>query len=215
MSRNSTNSTAAGSRIDSAVANERGRGGRVKLNHPSFARAAWLGNGLLALALGYSVFTADWFGALFLGGFLAASVIFVAFEDRLPTLFDALFVSSALVNAIGWAWDYYTTVWGYDEIVHFYTTFAVTLSAGYLTFFAVREHFRHHRLHFVLVISSFGISIGALWEIFEWIILPELTNPVEDMIMDSLGAILAGLVAAWALREEGETSGNSRAISKG
>lgn len=174
----------------------------MNLDRPIFAKAAWVGIAALGLASVYSLVARDWIGGLFMVGFLAASIAFVAFEDRLPTLFDLLFVSSALVNAIGWAWDYYTTVWGYDELVHFYTTFAVTLSLGYLTFYAVRSHFRTHRTHFVLVIASFGVSIGALWEIFEWLILVKLTNPVEDLVMDTLGAILAGFIAAWALGAE-------------
>jgi hypothetical protein len=174
----------------------------VHFNSSIFAKVAWIGIALLAAAAVYSIVMGDWIGVLFLGGFLIASVVFVAFEDRLPTLFDLLFVSAALLNAVGWAWDYYRIIWGYDEIVHFYTTFAVTLSLGYLAFYAVREHFRDHRAHFILVISSFGISIGALWEIFEWLILVELTNPVEDLVMDTFGAVLAGYVAAWALGAE-------------
>jgi hypothetical protein len=177
-------------------------GRRLNFNDPNFARAAWVGIALQALATAYSLVAGDWIAVLFMAGFLAASGVFVAFEDRLPTLFDLLFVGASLVNAVGWAFHYYDTVWGYDELVHFYTTFAVTLSVGYLVFFAVREHFRDHRFHFVVVISSFGISIGALWEIFEWIVLPVLTNPVEDLIMDTLGALLAGLLAAKALGAE-------------
>lgn len=186
----------------------------MNFNHPIFFKAAWVGNGVLALCVGYSALTGDWLGVLFLAGFLVASVCFVAFEGRLPMLFDMLFVGAALLNAIGWAWDYYTTIWGYDEAVHFYTTFAVTLSLGYLAFFAVREHFREHRWHFILVISSFGISLGALWEIFEWLILVKLTNPVEDLIMDTLGAVLAGFVAAWALGAEADDSERSYAAAE-
>jgi hypothetical protein len=184
----------------------------VDINHQAFARVAWAGNGLLALALIHALITGDWLAALFLGGFLAMAAVFVAFESRLPSLFDVLFVSAALVNAVGWAWDYYTSIAGYDEAVHFYTTFAVTLSVGYFTFFAMREHFRHHRAHFVLVISSFGISIGALWEIFELFVLPQPDNVAEDLLMDTFGAVLAGFLAAWALGAENRDSSGQAAL---
>lgn len=100
-------------------------------------------------------------GALLIAVFLIASAAFVAIDTRLPSLFNFLFVAAAIVNAADWVWSFYVTIAGYDEAVHFYTTFAVTLSAGYLTYYSVREHFRHHRAHFVLVISSFGLSHAA------------------------------------------------------
>jgi hypothetical protein len=171
----------------------------MKANDPRFDIAAWIGIALLAAAAIFTAWRGEWLATLGITGFLIASAAFVVFDSRLPTLFNFLFVIAAIVNAAGWVWRFYETIAGYDEAVHFYTTFAVTLSAGYLTYYAVREYFRHHRAHFVLVISSFGLSLGALWEIFEWVILPSLNNPVEDLIMDGLGAVLAGLVAAWAL----------------
>jgi hypothetical protein len=51
----------------------------------------------------------------------------------------------------------------------------------------------------VLVIASFGITLGTFWEIFEWAVLKQLPNPVVDIIMDSLGAVTAGVAAAWIL----------------
>lgn len=161
--------------------------------------AAWSGIALLAGATVISAALGDWLGVAFLAAFLCASILFVVFETDLPPLFDFLFVSAAVVNAAGWVWNLYDTVWGYDEIAHFYTSFAVTLSVGYLAYAAVRSHFRNHLGHFVLIISSFGISLGAFWEIFELMVLQELTNPVVDLVMDTLGAILAGVLAAWAL----------------
>jgi hypothetical protein len=174
----------------------------VNFDSKVFIYVAWAGIGLLAIATVYSVVIGDWLGLLFLAGFLAASIGFVAYENRLPALFDVLFVSSALVNAVGWAWKYYDAIRGYDEVVHFYTTFTFTLSLGYLAFFAVRIHFQHHLWHFVLVIASFGISAGVFWEFFEWMVLPKPDNVLEDLAMDSLGAVLAGCLAAWVLGAE-------------
>jgi hypothetical protein len=174
----------------------------LPLDSKAYVVAAWLGIALLAAALVVLIVRADWVNALLLGPFLIGAAGFVALDHRLPSLFDLLFVVAALLNAIGWTWNAYTSFPGYDEFAHFFTSFTVTLSLGFLIYRRVEEPFREHRLHFVLVIASFGISLGAFWEIFEWAVLKELINPVVDIIMDSLGAVLAGLAAAWLLGTE-------------
>ena len=148
------------------------------------------------------------FGAAILALFLAASITFIAVEDQLPSLFSLLFVMAALLNAAGWVWGFYGSITGYDEFTHFFTTFAGTLALGFLMFKNVRAQFLDYRLHFVLVIASFGITLGVFWKIFEWLFLKQLANPVIDMIMDSIGAITAGVTAAWALGAE--LSGTTR-----
>jgi hypothetical protein len=171
----------------------------MPLENKAYVAAAWLGIVLLAGACVFVLLKGNWFGGLLLAVFLVASVAFVVFDEELPGLFDLLFVAAAIVNAAGWVWDLYGRIPGYDEIAHLYTSFAVTLSLGHLVYRRVRAPFREHRLHFVLVIASFGISLGAFWEIFEWLVLKELQNPVVDIIMDSLGAVLAGIAAAVSL----------------
>ena len=187
----------------------------LNLDNKIYVVAAWIGIAVLAAALVLLVLRGSWLNALLLGAFLAAATAFVAFDQRLPSLFDLLFVVAALLNAVGWTWQAYTGIPGYDEFAHFFTSFTVTLSLGFLVYRSIREPFRQHRLHFVLVITSFGISLGAFWEIFEWAILRELINPVVDIIMDSLGAVLAGFAAAWFLGVESEPdrAASSRARS--
>ena len=157
---------------------------------------------MLALATLVVAMRGDWPGAALLGAFLLASIGFVAFEDRLPALFDVLFVIAAIVNAAGWVWDLYRPVWGYDEFAHAFTTFAAALSFGCLAFYAMRKHFREHRAHFALVIISVGVTLGAWWEVVEWVILKRLVDPVGDIVVDTLGAVAAAGVALWALSKE-------------
>ncbi len=170
------------------------------LENRGYTAAAWIGIAFLAVAIVIAVVNANWFGAVLLAIFLIASLVFVIAEQRLPSLFNLLFVAAAVMNAAGWVWNLYGKIIGYDEFTHFFTSFAITLSLGFLVFDAVKEHFRDHPRHFVLVIASFGITLGAFWEIFEWAALKQLPNPVVDMIMDSLGAVTAGVAAAWVLR---------------
>jgi hypothetical protein len=147
----------------------------MSLSDGRYTVAAWVGVAVLAVALVYVATIGHWFGAVLLTVFLAASVVFVV-SKPLPSLFSLLFVAAAVVNAAGWVWNLYPIV-GYDEIAHGFTSFAVPLSLGFLVYRRVREPFREHRLHFVLVVTSFGITLGAFWGIFEWALLAPLPNP--------------------------------------
>ena len=133
----------------------------MNLEGQIFRIVSYIGIALLALATLIVLVRGDWSGVALLGVFLVASILFVGFEDRLPALFDTLFVLAAIINAAGWVWGLYQPVFGYDEVAHFFTTFAVTLAVGYLLLFVMREHFRDHRLHYVVVVTSFGVTLGA------------------------------------------------------
>lgn len=169
--------------------------------------AAWAGQALLAVAVVVVLFQGCYTGALTLAGFLVASLAFVLREDRLPNLFDMLFVIAALVNAAGWVWNLFEMPGPYDELVHAYTTFAITLALGWLAYGSLFDSFRQHRRLFMLVIASFGIAVGAVWEIVEWTadlllavdVVPGLHDTIVDLIVDSLGALLAGAVSVWVL----------------
>ncbi len=141
--------------------------------------------------------------------FLIISFIFVVRDDKLPTLFDFLFVLAALLNATGWVWNLFGMPGPYDEIVHAYTTFAITLALSFLVYSSMLNIFRNHTLLYLVTITSFGIAIGALWEVAEWSagkilstqVIESLDDTIIDLVMDSLGAGLAALISLWALRE--------------
>lgn len=171
--------------------------------------AAWLGVALLVAAIVFTGAQGQWMMALPLVGFTAAAVLFIKLEAYLPTLFDLLFVIAALLNAGGWAFKWYNTLGPYDEIAHGFTTFAVTLAFGYLAYHRMLSSFHAQRLLFVLTIACFGIAIGALWEIAEWLsdffvaseVVESIDDIIDDLIMDTLGASIAGLFSLWALHD--------------
>lgn len=74
--------------------------------------------------------------------------------------------------------------------------------------------FRNHTLLYLVTITSFGIAIGALWEVTEWSagrilntqVIVSLDDTIIDLVMDSLGAALAALISLWALRKWTNTS---------
>ena len=183
----------------------------VYLNHPYYRIAAWIGIALLAGGLVAVVVQGRWLGVGMLAAFLSASVAFIFTRERLPNLFNLIFVLAAVVNAAGWVWDLYSRIGPYDEMAHAFTTFALTLALGFLVYYSVKAHFATHGLLFVLAIANLGIAIGAIWEVFEWVvnISHSLNDAMIDLIMDSTGAVVAGIFSAWAVRRpSGTTSAN-------
>ncbi|MBH8556091.1 hypothetical protein I8751_27885 [Nostocaceae cyanobacterium CENA357] len=179
------------------------------MNWKGFRVMAWFGQALLAIFVIAAAAQGKWSNALGLAFFLIASFVFVIRDDKLPTLFDFLFVLAALLNATGWVWNLFGMPGPYDEIVHAYTTFAITLALSFLVYSSMLNIFRNHTLLYLVTITSFGIAIGALWEVTEWSagkilntqVIESLNDTIIDLIMDSLGAGLAALISLWALRK--------------
>ncbi len=172
-----------------------------------FRWLAWIGAAILAGALTGAVVEHELKASLVLGVFLAASVGFLATRDRLPALFDLLFVAASLVNAVGLAFGLYDTVPGYDEVAHSFTTFAVTLAFGSLAFGRMTRAFREHRPSFAVAIASLGLSVGALWECAEWgadtffgtHLVSGIGDMVRDLLGDAVGAVLAASMSVWLI----------------
>lgn len=184
------------------------------MNWKGYRTAAWIGQALLVIAIVVVLMQGQWLAAATLAGFLVISYLFVAFERKLPTLFDLIFVIAALINAGGWAWDLYNQPGPYDEIAHFYTIFAITLAVGFLLYGELMESFATHRVLFIITIASLGIALGALWEVTEWLadfatpkqIVSGLVDTITDIILDSGGAIVAAFLNLWGLNEQSKAT---------
>jgi hypothetical protein len=85
--------------------------------------------------------------------------------------------------------------------------------------------FRQPTWLYLFTITSFGIAIGALWEVTEWTagkILPSevigsLDDTIVDLIMDSLGAGFAAAISLWVLQHSSlqvATVGRRRILSQ-
>jgi hypothetical protein len=75
------------------------------LNWKVYRVIAWVGQALLAILVIAAAVQGKWLNALGLAFFLVTSFVFVVRDDKLPTLFDFLFVLAALLNATGWVWN--------------------------------------------------------------------------------------------------------------
>lgn len=181
----------------------------LNTNWRGYRIAAWIGQVFLGVAVFAAIVQGNGMNTLALGCFLIASLVFVVRDNQLPSLFDFLFVVAALLNAGGWVWGLFYQPGPYDEITHAFTTFAITLALSFLVYHSMLTIFRQQKLLYLLTIASFGIAIGALWEVTEWSVgqilatevIGSLDDTITDLIMDSLGSGLAALVSLWALQE--------------
>lgn len=174
----------------------------INLDDRNYVRAAWAGVALMGAALAVLLAFGRWWGAAQMLVFLALAIGFLGSGERLPRLFDLLFVLAALINAAGWIWDLFERIGPYDQVAHFFTTFALSAAIGFALYHSLLLHFREHSLLFVLTVASFGMAVGGVWEIIEWIfgVIGTLQDTISDLSMDLFGAVLGGLFASWALR---------------
>lgn len=182
------------------------------MNAHGFRVAAWVGLVVLVCATAYLGFLARWVDAFMLSLFLIAALAFLLARERLPTLFGFLFVVASILNGMGWVFDFWSRIPLYDPITHAFTTFAVTLAGGFVAYYSVRVHFCTHVWIFALAIGSFGLAVGALWEILEWsLAIPQTYRGVAvDLIMDTLGALIAALFAARVIARQPASSDPKR-----
>ena len=111
-------------------------------------------------------------------------------------------VIAILVNAAGYVLNLYDRFVWFDEVIHTYTSFTITLLLALLLYGDVLSGVRKSPVLLVLTVASLGIAIGALWEIAEWVydqMVPEnailgKTDTMIDLVLDSLGALAAGIV---------------------
>lgn len=174
----------------------------MRLDTQGYQIAGWIGAAALGVSIVVAAVMSKWWGAAELAATLGLAVAFLLWRRRLPSLFSLLFVTAALLNALGWVFDLWRRVPLYDESVHVYTTFTVSLALAFLAFYSVRVGFREHGMLFVISVASLGLAAGALWEIFEWSIgiRQALQEVIADLIADLIGATIAGFFAVYALR---------------
>jgi VanZ family protein len=139
-------------------------------------------------------------GVLAMALFLALSFAYLLRSDRLPNVFDGLAALAALLDAMGFVFDYYQRVPLYDEVAHAITIFSFTLAFFYLVY---REEVP--RRHWVMAVAVFtsGVALASLWEIAEWTtgrildteVVFGLDDAITDLMANSVGALAAAIVA--------------------
>ena len=179
----------------------------------------WLGvaaSAALALTL---LASGNWGAALTVAGFMLPAVASVFLVERVPPMADLFLVLAALLNGAGYAWDLYDAWALFDKVTHGYTLFALTLPLAFLTYGRSLTGLRLYRVQLVLVIASFGIAVGALWEVAEWAydlvvpgdVIKGKADTIMDLIADTGGALLAAVLGTWML---GRRTADTREVGR-
>lgn len=185
---------------------------RATTNHSSvdsrtWRILAWLGVALQVVALVAVLLMQRWNGAWIIGGFLALSVAFLLAEERIPSLIDFLVIVAAMINAAGWSWNLFNQFIWYDEVVHFFSAFAVVAALGYLLWSQGIRRDEFSTTSLILRFGALGLGLGIAWELIEMMFLNlSLIDTLIDLLMDTLGAALAGPFTAWVARQQRQTS---------
>ncbi len=112
-----------------------------------------------------------------------------------------LLIIALVVNAAGFFLNWYDKFAWFDKVDHGFTTFALTLYLGFYLVGKVLTGSQRHRVLFVLVVASLGLAVGTVWEFAEWAydeVVPGDNikgkfDTITDLMMDTLGALLAGV----------------------
>lgn len=132
--------------------------------------------------------------------------------SRNRTIVWSIIVIAVLTNIAGYALDLYQRFWWFDKAIHAYSLFAITLPLTLWLYGVVLTGAHDHPPLFVLVVASIGLGIGGLWEVAEWgydqmvagDVIKGKFDTIIDLIMDTIGSILAGLVSIRMVQPAGK-----------
>jgi len=180
------------------------------LGSPRWRIAAWLGvMASIVVAVIVLLTTARSSGAVTLLGFAGASALLLLGKERVPPLLTFLFSLVGLLNGAGYAWVLFTQPGPFDEIAHLFTTFVSAWTLTYAVHQSVRVQLREHLILYIAMVTSFGVSVSVVWEWIEWLFNfgSGLEDTLSDLLFGAIGALLAGLLAAWELCHEPRRAG--------
>ncbi len=164
----------------------------------------------LLLACFLAIYTQNWLTFAIALGTLILTFVTAFFESRykieLPSEFEliiTIFIYASIY--LGEVHEYYTVFWWWDLVLH--TGSGIVLGfIGFIILFVMYRGRKVFASPFVIAVFSFcfAVAMGTIWEIFEFSIdqitgMPymqdnSLFDTMTDLIVDSLGALLASIV---------------------
>ena len=141
------------------------------------------------------------------------AVTVVARVVNLPRVYDLCLTAGMALQGFGETFGLYDEFVRFDDLVHF-TLPMLTAPVVYIALARLdvvpdprdETHLQHY-VGIAVVTAALGISIGALWEIYEWrsdawlgTALSEGNDDTNgDLVRDTLGSLVgAALLVAWA-----------------
>jgi len=125
----------------------------------------------------------------------------------------ALLALAVAFNIAGYAFDLYSRWSWFDKVLHSYTIAALTLGLGLALYGRTLTGASRQRLLLIITIAALGVAVGALWEIGEWgynqfvpsDVIKGKFDTITDMIVDTVGALIAAIAAAYLARSDQPT----------
>ncbi len=180
-------------------------------NNQSYRLQSLLVGFFMFLILGFNVLTQDNLHILLTAGFLVIHSM-LSWKQLLPRLFFILIPLTVFVYMLGseYTLNLYDQISWFDNVVHFLATFVITLLIGFLSNKTSLRSVRSEPWLFIIVIAGLGITLGVLWEFVEWsfdtfirpIELITVYDLITDLMIDSLGALSAGVVSLFLIHEK-------------
>ena len=159
-----------------------------------------------AVALGFTNFAM--FALILFGLSLARAM-------RLRPALDVAFCATLLIAGWSSTLDLYTTVPGWDLLIHFVAN-GVIAAVAYILYASGTPAGRAMTArgmsggNAVLLTTVFGLALAGVWEMAEWAghtyidstIFVEYTDTIGDMVAGGLGSVLAGLLMRFFARDD-------------
>lgn len=126
-------------------------------------------------------------------------------EKNATPLAWGLAAAAAALNVLAYALSLYELAW-FDEALHAFTLFALTFIVACLL---RRDLAAARMLPYCAILVACGLALGTLWEFAEWgydmfsrgnSILGKQDTMV-DLVLDTVGAVLAALLALARARQ--------------
>ena len=192
------------------------RGAVIDRSHSVFTYVSWA---LLIGAAAFGLFTAQW-NMVFLAGVVFALTLlpffFESWSDlRLPKSFigavTVFIVGTIFLGEVG---NFYERFWWWDVVMHTGSAIGFAMIGTVIMLIFVRgDRLSAPPLLLAAMAFAFAVSIGAIWEIFEYAMdqifglnmqKSGLHDTMTDLIVDSIGALI-GAVAGYIYLKRGGT----------
>lgn len=169
-------------------------------DHPLFG---WLQILLVVVAAGWAVWLAiqgDLTSAAAFAAVAVFGIVIMAAPEPLPSAFRLLLTAALFINAMGYVLNLWKEGTAFDEAVHALTSFAATAALAWLLLGRTRLIEARKVMQLVLATLAIGLVLGIAWEGVEWVIgiIGDMRDTMMDLLMDLIGAAVAGLFCAWA-----------------
>ena len=120
----------------------------------------------------------------------------------------ALLASALVVSVLGIVFNWYDLRY-FDEAIHAFSFFALSLVAGLYFYGDVLTGYARHKILLVFTVFCLGLAFGVFWEWAEWGYDRLLTDgntihgkmdTMVDLAVDGVGAAVAGVALICLLR---------------